>query len=64
MWPLWESLSDQALVELSVYQWKNYGTKLDIITGAQDNENIFVEPLSEIDKIMRQPPSRSRGKNG
>jgi len=60
MWPLWESLSDQALVELSVYQWTQYGTKLDIITGTPKNEHIFVEPLSEIDKLIRQTPRHQR----
>ena len=59
-WPLWECISPRALVQLAQYQWEKYGTKLDIIPGAQEyNEQFFVEKLDEIDKLMRQPPARS-----
>ena len=63
-WPLWECISSKALVELAQYQWLNFGTKLDIIAGAPDySEQFFVESLTEIDRLMRQAPSRSRGQN-
>ena len=56
-WPLWECLSARSLVELAQYQWRNYGTKLDVIAGAQDyTEQFFVESLAEIDQLMRQAP--------
>lgn len=62
---LWTCLSTRTLVELTQYQWRHYGTKLDIILGDQEySEQFFVEALEEIDRIMRQPPSRSRGKRG
>lgn len=60
-WPIWECISLNSLVEMAQYQWLNYGTKLDIFPRVQDyTEQFFVESLVEIDRLMRQPPSRSR----
>lgn len=64
-WPLWECISDKALVELAQYQWLHYGTKLDIMPRALEySKQFFIESLAEIDRLMRQAPSRSRGQNG
>jgi len=60
-WPLWECISAKALVELAQYQWRNYGTKLDITKGAQDyTGQFFIESLEEIDRLMRQPPKHQK----
>lgn len=59
---LWQSVSPKSLVELAEYQWKEYGTKIDIITTErEDIDSFFDEELEYIDKFIRQPPSRSRG---
>jgi len=60
-WPLWTCISVESLVALAQYQWDNYGTKLDILT---DHDTYFpeLEPIEEIDKLMRQKPkTRARG---
>ena len=60
-WPIWECISVKALVELAQYQWLNYGTKLDVIAGAQDyTEQFFIESLAEIDRLMRRPPKHQK----
>ena len=63
-WPLYECISAKALVKLAQYQWLNYQTRLDIfLSDIEYSEQFFIESLAEIDRIMRQPPSRSRGQN-
>jgi len=54
-WPLWDCISVESLVKLSQYQWDRWGTRLDIITG-HDIYEPELEPIEEIDKIMRRRP--------
>ena len=51
-WPLWEYLSNEALVALIKFQWENYGLKLDLMTDAFRE----IESLDEIQRIMVQRP--------
>ena len=59
---LWNMLSDEARERLRRFQWEHYhvvpnppgeAVQLIIVSGK-------VEPLEEIDHIMRQPPRRPR----
>ena len=60
-WQLWTCLPIESLIKLAQYQWDNYGTRLDII-GGQDLYRPELEPIEEIDKIMRQKPkTKARG---
>ena len=62
MIPIGECISTKALVELAQYQWLNYQTKLDILSGDQDyTEQFFIESLAEIDRLMRQKPHYPKG---
>lgn len=65
-WPLFWCLESKAQAALIQYQWDNYELKLDIPTPPQTSKGVWLavqtENLEEIDRIMRQPPSRSRGK--
>lgn len=65
-WPLWQCISPESLAKLILYQWDHYGLKLDLLSGSESDIHVVttIEPLEEIDHIMRQPPSRSKGKNG
>ncbi len=54
-WQLWACISTDSLVKLANYQWEHYGTRLDIITG-HDTYQPDLEPVEEIDKIMRWRP--------
>ena len=64
MWPLWQCLSSKALVFLADYQWKTFGTKLDIVIHAHEEKNVNIQvsypSLDQIDKTMREPPKRVR----
>ncbi len=60
-WPLWTCIPVESVIALANYQWTNYGLKLDLITG-KDMYQPDLEPLEEIDKIMRmKPKGRARG---
>lgn len=60
-WPILECISDKALVKLALYQWDKYHSKLDWIVAAQDNpDQVFIESLEEIDRLMRQAPKHQR----
>ena len=52
-WQLWACISIESLIALAQYQWRNYGIRLDIITG-QDIYQPELEPIEEIDRLMRQ----------
>ena len=62
-WQLWGCISRQSLRDLAIYQWSNYGTKLDVLF--YEDEDYYqpeMEPIEEIDKIMRKKPkTRARG---
>lgn len=58
-WQLWACISIESLIALAQYQWDQYGTKLDIITG-QDMYQPELEPVEEIAKIMRQKPRHQK----
>jgi len=51
-WPLWQCLSDAALVSLIQFQWRHYKTKLNLLSNAFKE----VENLEENDRLMRQKP--------
>jgi len=56
-WPLWQCLKAESLAMLIQYQWKHYGTKLDLLVDRYKE----LESLPEIDRLMRERP-RYRGK--
>ena len=64
-WPLWWCLETKTQAALIQLQWDTYGTKLEIPTPPQASKgawlNVQMENSEEIDKLMRQAPSRSRG---
>lgn len=66
-WLLFWCLKTSAQAALMQYQWDNYETKLEIPTPPLTSKgvwlNVQIENSEEIDRIMRQAPSRSRGKN-
>lgn len=61
-WPFWWHLEPAAQALLMQFQWDTYGFRLQIPLelghGRVDTE---IESPEEIDQIMRQAPSRSRG---
>lgn len=61
-YPIWQRLTSEELIHLACYQWATYGTKLDILNEPKDTSQYHIESLEEIDKILRQAPSRSRGR--
>ena len=65
-WTLFWCLEPAAQAALMQYQWQNYGTKLDIATPPTQGVRVTgeLENSSEIDRLIRQPPSRSRGRDG
>ncbi len=58
-------ISAKAQADLFLYHFKKYGEKLDIPTPPQTSKAVWevvkLESLQEIDRLVRQPPSRSRG---
>jgi len=60
---LWESLKPEHLVALINYQWDAYGeTLLDsLIPSDLPVNKVELEDISEIDRIMRQPPKTYHG---
>lgn len=60
-WPLWECLSPASLVSLILYQWNNYGQRLDFLIDHFKE----LESREEIDHLMRQRPHpKGRGWRG
>ncbi len=66
--PLFWILKPEDQVKLMKYQWDNYGEKLDIPTPPGTSRGVCLaaetENIDEIDRLMRQAPSNSRGKDG
>lgn len=62
-WELWECLPVESVIALANYQWEHYGTKLDILFWVgKDMYQPDIEPVEEIDKLMRQKPkTKARG---
>ncbi len=55
-WPLWECISPEALAKLILYQWEEYGLKLELLSlFMEDTIDTEIEPIQEIDKLMRIP---------
>lgn len=59
-WPLWQCLESHVLAMLIQYQWQEHGLTLDIMSDLFGE----VEDIEEIDRLMRQAPSKSRGTGG
>ncbi len=61
--PLFWRLSVENQALLMQYQWDEFGTKIDIPPLPKQIEPKIVvdEDTKEIDKLMRQKPSRIRG---
>jgi len=64
-------ITTESLAKLAMYQWNNYGTRIDMITRIEEEPTIYykpglefgeLEPVEEIDKIMRQKPKPKRVK--
>ena len=66
-WPLFWCLEPKAQALLMQYQWDNYELKLAISAPPRTSKgawfNVQLENSEEIDRLMRQPPSRSRGRD-
>ena len=63
-WPLWECISAKAQALLKKYQFDTYGYRLEIPPEiGRGHIDTDLESPQEIDKLMRQAPSRSRGQN-
>ena len=61
---LWWLLSTEDMAKLMMYQWDNYGLELEMANQQPPARDPIIitqtEDTEEVDKIMRQPPSRSR----
>lgn len=66
--PVFWCLSAKSQAALMQFQYDEHGERLDIPTPPQTSRGTWLtvvgETSEEIDKIMRQPPSKSRGING
>ena len=69
LWPFLKCIRDESLGQFIEDVWEKFGIKIDkedkptgapIIYSCQVEDE---EDIEEIDKIMRQAPSRSRGKD-
>lgn len=63
---LWWCLDPEQQAALIQFQWDNYHEKLEIppMTYKGVWLEVAIENPSEIGRLMRQPPSRSRGRDG
>ena len=64
-WPLFWCLKTETQAKLMQFYYDKYGEILDIPPQTSKGvwQSVQLENLEEIDRIMRQAPSRSRGKN-
>ncbi len=61
--PLFWCLSVESQAALMQYHWDNFGTTLELPSRPEpgfDKDIISTESLDEIDKLIRQAPSKSR----
>ena len=67
-WPLFWCLESETQAALIQWQWDNYGERLKIPTPPMTSKAVWgvvvEENSEEIDRLIRQAPSRSRGKDG
>lgn len=65
-WPFFLHISAADLAKLIVYQAEEYHLRLDILSLPEARAHLGLkrESLEEIARIMRLPPSRSRGESG
>ena len=62
-WQLWKCIPSIDLMTLALYQWKNYGAKLDVITGAQrPSDQASIESVDEIGRLMREKRPAPKGR--
>lgn len=52
-YPLWQCISIESLVKLAIFQWKEYGLKLELIKFTK------IESSKELQRIMKQKPCSS-----
>lgn len=52
IWPLWQCIPVEALAKLTLFQWREYGLKLELLTDAFRD----VEGIQEIGRLMRDKP--------
>lgn len=64
-WPLFWCLKPEDQAKLMQFQWDNHGDKLEIPAPGRTSEAawqaVMLENSEEIDRLMRQALSRSRG---
>ena len=59
---LWDCLSDECRQRLAAYQWERYGQRLDVaLAPPVPAFRPFIEPVDEIDRLLRQPPRHPLG---
>ncbi len=65
-WPLYLCIPPDSLVKLIEYQAEKYHLPLDILLlpDCRTRLDMKGESLKEIDRLMRQAPSQSRGESG
>jgi len=63
-YPLWWCLEPAKQAALMQCQWDNYGEKLDLPTPPMTSDGVWLsvemENAEEIDRLMRQAPSRPK----
>ena len=60
-WPLWYCISQETRLALWVYQYEQYGMPLDVLAHPQASRYADIEPRQVIERLMKMPPTRSRG---
>lgn len=59
-WPVWYCLSDQTRLRLWAFQYEHHGLKLTL--SFEDERTLpELEPAHIIERLMKVPPTRSRG---
>lgn len=67
--PLWQLTTPRGIANLARYMWDNFGTELEIITQARNEDGkieapVVIDENEDIDKTMRQKPNAVRGQYG
>ena len=61
--PLWHRLKPETIAKLIQYQWKHFGTHLDLFTKVikpRIEKEVESPGLEEIDRMMRQTPTHPK----